>query len=242
MPVEVCEPGSNLVVFEHVWKTYAHGASPVNAVQDLSFRIGQGEFVAIMGPSGSGKSTTLHLLGFLDRPSQGRIFWEGSDASRLSEISLARLRNQAIGFVFQSFNLLPRMSVLENVELPLKYGSFKPKEHRARAREALRLVGLEKEAFRRPNQISGGQQQRVAIARALVTGAKMILADEPTGNLDSKSSQDIMQLFSHLNRSVGCTIILVTHNPEVASWARRQLQFRDGRLVADSSWESSAIC
>jgi putative ABC transport system ATP-binding protein len=198
----------------------------------VDLEVARGEFVAVMGASGSGKSTFLHLLGCLDRPSHGSYRFAGRDVAGLSADELATLRNREVGFVFQSFNLVPRTSALENVELPLVYGGVAPGEQRKRALAALRSVGLEGREHHVPSQLSGGQQQRVAIARALVNGPSLLLADEPTGNLDSRTSREILALFQRLHRQ-GLTTLLVTHEPDVAAHAGRVVTFRDGRIVSD---------
>jgi len=204
----------------------------VHALRVVSLQIARGEFVAVMGASGSGKSTFMNILGCLDRPSSGRYCLDGQAVERLEADALAALRNRQVGFVFQQFHLLPRASALENVELPLIYAGVKPDHRRQRALAALQRVGLGERIGHRPNELSGGQQQRVAIARALVNLPPLILADEPTGALDSQTSAEIMQLLSALNDE-GVTVVLVTHEPEVAAWARRRLLFKDGRVAQD---------
>lgn len=204
----------------------------VHALRPLDLDIEAGEFLAIMGSSGSGKSTLMNLLGLLDRPSAGRLRLDGVDTDRLSGDALAALRNRRIGFVFQQFNLLPRTPALDNVELPLLYAGQKPAARRARARECLEAVGLGARLHHTPTQLSGGQQQRVAIARALANRPALILADEPTGALDTATSEEVMALLAGLNRE-GMTLVLVTHEPDIAAWARRALVFRDGRVVED---------
>ena len=213
-------------------KTYARGASGVRALKDVSFRIMAGEFVAIMGPSGSGKSTLVNLLGALDTPSAGDLLIDGEAISGMSDDRMAELRNRKIGFVFQQFNLLPRMSALENVVLPLSYSRQSGMDKTERAVAQLETVGLADRLYHRPNQLSGGQQQRVAIARALVNSPRILLADEPTGALDTTTSHEIMKLFSSLHAS-GNTVIVITHEPDIAAYAPRLLRFRDGALVAD---------
>ena len=213
-----------------VGKTYKSGALSVEAVRDVSLRIETGEFVAIVGPSGSGKSTLMHILGCLDVPTVGRFVLAGEDVSALDENRLAELRNQHIGFVFQQFNLLPYMTAQRNVELPLVYGGVGPAERHARAGRALALVGLSDRADHRPGELSGGQQQRVAIARALVSEPDLILADEPTGNLDSASTADVLSLLRELHRG-GRTVVLITHEPDVAAMADRIVTMHDGRAL-----------
>ena len=221
-----------IIVTEGLARDYRLGPHTVHALRGVSVRIERGEFVAVMGPSGSGKSTFMNLLGCLDRPTAGRYWLEDQDVARLSRDQLAAVRNGKIGFVFQQFNLLPRTSALENVELPLLYGRLTPRERRERARACLAAVGLSDRAEHHPSQLSGGQQQRVAIARALVNDPAVILADEPTGNLDSRTSAEIMALLQRLNRD-GLTIVLVTHEPDIATFTSRRLLFRDGRLMSD---------
>jgi putative ABC transport system ATP-binding protein len=202
-------------------------------LRGVSVAIRAGEFIAVRGPSGSGKSTFMNIVGCLDRPTAGRYLLNGTDVSTLSRDDLARVRNREIGFVFQGFNLLPRTTALENVEVPLVYSKLARSERDARAIEALEHVGLSDRQHHFPTQLSGGQQQRVAIARALVTRPTLILADEPTGNLDSRTALEIMALFQKLNREIGLTIVLVTHEPDIAAFMSRTLVFKDGRLVAD---------
>ncbi len=221
-----------LIETQGLVKDYRLGAHTVHALRGVSVEIRAGEFVAVMGPSGSGKSTFMNLLGCLDTPTAGRYLFEGDDVSNLGGDRLAGIRNKKIGFVFQTFNLLPRMSALENVELPLLYNGTPPRDRRPRARARLEAVGLAERAHHLPTQLSGGQQQRVAIARALVNDPALVLADEPTGNLDTRTSVEIMALFQELNRS-GITIVLVTHEADIAEYAGRILSFRDGRLIRD---------
>ena len=225
-----------LVRLEGVVKTYRMGDVEVNALRGVSLVIEQGEFTAVMGASGSGKSTLMNLLGCLDRPTSGRYLLEGREVSRLSTDQLAEIRNRTIGFVFQNFNLLPRTTALENVELPLLYAGVATGERHARAGEALARVGLADRSHHHPNQMSGGQQQRVAIARALVSRPRIILADEPTGNLDSRTSVEVMALFQELGRS-GMTVILVTHEQDIAAYASRILTMRDGVVLSDTRRE-----
>ncbi len=224
--------GAALIELDAVSRFYATGDVEVRALDGVSFTIDAGEFVAIMGPSGSGKSTLMNILGCLDRPTGGRYVLAGREVSRLRKTELAEVRSRTLGFVFQNFNLLSRTSALENVELPLLYHGVAGRERRARAGEALRRVGLEARSGHHPNQLSGGQQQRVAIARALVTRPRVILADEPTGNLDSRTSLEVMALFQELGGQ-GITIIVVTHEPEVAEFASRVVVVKDGRVRTD---------
>ena len=219
---------------EHLSREYRIGTETVHALTDLSIRIDPGDFVAIMGPSGSGKSTCMQLLGCLQSPTSGRYRLDGLDLSEMGSDALAGVRNRMIGFVFQSFNLLPRASALVNVELPLVYGRVARRERRERARAALCAVGLEDRMDHRPTQLSGGQMQRVAIARALVNNPRLMLADEPTGALDTRTGAEIMELFTRLNAD-GMTVVIVTHEEEVAGFARRQMRFRDGRLITDDA-------
>jgi len=221
-----------IIVTEGLSKDYRLGPHTVHALRGVSVTIEPGEFVAVMGPSGSGKSTFMNLLGCLDTPSAGRYVLDGEDVAGLSADALAGIRNTRIGFVFQQFNLLPRTTALENVELPLLYAGLSARERRARARARLLAVGLADREEHQPSQLSGGQQQRVAIARSLVNDPAVILADEPTGNLDSRTSVEVLALLQRLNRE-GLTIVLVTHEPDIAAHAGRILSFRDGRLRGD---------
>ena len=219
-----------VIELENITKTYRLGDVLVHALCGASLTIASGEFMAIMGPSGSGKSTMMNVIGCLDQPTSGTYRLDGEDVSRLTDDKLAEIRNRKIGFVFQNFNLLPRTSAVENVELPLRYSGIPRSQRHERAREVLAAVGLEGRVHHHPSQLSGGQQQRVAIARALANHPVLILADEPTGALDTQTSEDIMHLLQRLNRD-GITIILVTHEPDVAKFARRILMFRDGRIM-----------
>lgn len=222
----------HLIELENVQRYYDVGDQQVRALDGVSFNVDAGEFIAVMGSSGSGKSSLMNVLGCLDKPTGGRFTLAGEDVSKLSRGELADVRNRTLGFVFQSFNLLTRTSALENVELPLVYAGVGASERRRRAHEALARVGLEKRTDHHPSQLSGGQQQRVAIARAIVNTPKVILADEPTGNLDSKTTVDVMALFQELWRS-GLTIMLVTHEPDVAEYTSRVLVVKDGKVVSD---------
>jgi putative ABC transport system ATP-binding protein len=220
-----------IIEFSEITKTYVMGEYKVHALNGVSFQIGPGEMVAIMGSSGSGKSTAMNIMGCLDRPSAGKYLLDNRDVSRLRDSELARIRNRQIGFVFQNFNLLPRTSAVENVELPMVYSGFVPRR-RQRAVEALERVGLGDRVMHKPNELSGGQQQRVALARALVNQPQIILADEPTGNLDSRSGEEVMKLFQALNAE-GITLVIVTHEEDIAACCKRVLRFRDGCLIRD---------
>jgi putative ABC transport system ATP-binding protein len=226
---------------EGILKTYDLGEVQVHALRGVSLEIYQGEFVAIMGASGSGKSTLMNILGCLDKPTRGRYFLDDKDVSGLTRHDLAKIRSQKIGFVFQQFNLLSRTSALENVELPTIYAGVPPEERERRGRDALARVGLSDRSGHFPSQLSGGQQQRVAIARALVNSPSLLLADEPTGNLDSRTSVEIMDIFQRLNTEHGLTVVIVTHEPDIAQYAKRAIEFRDGRIKKDVLIQNRSI-
>jgi putative ABC transport system ATP-binding protein len=223
----------SLIQVHDLVKVYSLGEVEVRALQGVSLSIDQGEFVAIMGASGSGKSTFMNILGFLDQPTSGQYLLEKINGENLSRDELAEIRNRKIGFVFQGFNLLSRTAAIENVELPLIYAGTSASTRKEMAGKALSAVGLKGREHHHPNQLSGGEQQRVAIARALVNEPSILLADEPTGNLDSKTSEEIMGIFQRLNREMGITIIMITHEPDIASFAKRIILFRDGKVVED---------
>jgi putative ABC transport system ATP-binding protein len=233
VPTAIAEGTVTLIRVEALHKFYEMGDTRVHALRGITLEIRAGEFVTIMGASGSGKSTFMNLLGCLDKPSEGHYWLDGTDVAQLSRVELAQIRNERIGFVFQGFNLLSRTTALENVELPLIYAGIGAKERHRRSREALERVGLGERIDHVPSQLSGGQQQRVAIARALVNNPALLLADEPTGNLDSRTSVEIMQVFQTLNETDNLTIILVTHEPDIADYARRIITFRDGHVTRD---------
>lgn len=231
----------NLIEIKNLIKTYETGDTSFNALDDVSLTVSTGEFVAIMGASGSGKSTFMNVLGCLDKPTSGSYFLDGIDVSKMTMDELSAIRNRKLGFVFQGFNLISRTSALENVEMPMIYKGIEPEERTKRAKAALKIVGLENRETHMPNQMSGGQQQRVAIARAIVNDAPIILADEPTGNLDTKTSIEVMEFFVRLNAASGKTIILVTHEPDIAEYAKRVVTFRDGKIISDVCRQQIAI-
>ncbi len=222
-----------LIEVKNAIKTYQMGEELFYAMNDISFEIEQGDFVAIMGASGSGKSTCMNMLGTLDKPNSGEYYLDGVDVFSLTSDELSDIRNNKIGFVFQGFNLISRTSALDNVQLPMIYKGIPEEERIERARQALKIVGLENKENNLPSQMSGGQQQRVAIARAIVNDAPLILADEPTGNLDTKTSIDVMEFFVNLNEKLGKTIVLVTHEPDIAEYTKRTLRFKDGKIIED---------
>ena len=222
-----------LVELKDIRKSFSMGKDEVEILHGISLSLERGEFVAMMGPSGSGKSTTMNILGCLDKPTSGTYILNGQNINELEGDDLAVIRNRTIGFVFQGFNLLQKTSAIENVELPLLYAGMPKKERRDRAKEALIQMGLEDRLYHEPTQLSGGQQQRVAIARGIVNRAPILMADEPTGNLDSKTSDEIMKLFKKINEEDGITILLVTHEPDVAAYAKRIVHFRDGMITSD---------
>jgi putative ABC transport system ATP-binding protein len=228
-----------LIEARDISRVYNSGDFHVHALRDVSLTVERGEFVAVMGPSGSGKSTFMNILGCLDKPTAGSYLLEGTDTGKLGRDKLAGIRNRKIGFVFQVFNLLPRTSALENVELPMLYNGTPAKRRREKALASLKVVGLEGREGHSPAQLSSGQQQRVAIARALVNDAPLILADEPTGNLDTKAGTEIMELFTKLNRESNITIIIVTHDHDIAAYSRRIIRFLDGRIIGDERKGSS---
>jgi putative ABC transport system ATP-binding protein len=230
--VETAEPRP-VIQLDRIHKTYTMGDVQVHALRGASLTIREGEFVAIMGASGSGKSTTMNIIGCLDRPTKGMFILDGQDVSSMSKDERADIRSRKIGFVFQGFNLLSRTSALENVELPMLYAGVSSAQRHARAMESLAAVGLAGREQNHPNQLSGGQQQRVAVARALVNNPALILADEPTGNLDSRTAVEVMEIFQRLNRERGITLVLVTHEPDIAQYAQRVVVFKDGKIRTD---------
>lgn len=227
-----------VIQLDHIHKTYTMGDVEVHALRGVSLTIREGEFVAIMGASGSGKSTTMNIIGCLDRPTRGHYILDGQDVSEMSKDERADIRCQKLGFVFQGFNLLSRTSALENVELPMLYAGVDTADRQRRAMDALAAVGLAGREQNHPNQLSGGQQQRVAVARALVNDPALILADEPTGNLDSRTSVEVMEIFQRLNRERGITLVLVTHEPDIAEYAKRVVVFKDGKIKKDYQIEN----
>jgi len=236
------KPGSAPTIrLENIVKTYDLGEVQVHALRGVSLDIYPGEFVAVMGASGSGKSTLMNIIGCLDKPTRGHYFLDGKDVSGLTKRELAKIRSQKLGFVFQQFNLLSRTSALENVELPTIYAGVPIEERERRAKEALQRVGLAEREGHFPSQLSGGQQQRVAIARALVNNPSLLLADEPTGNLDSRTSVEIMDIFQKLNDQHGLTVVIVTHEPDIAQYAKRALEFRDGKMKTDVVIQNRSI-
>jgi len=230
-----------LIEVKNAIKTYQTGEDSFNALNNVSLSVEKGEFVAIMGTSGSGKSTFMNMLGSLDKPNSGSYYLDGIDMFSLNANELAEIRNLKMGFVFQGFNLIARTSALENVELPMIYKGIPEAERKERAKKALKIVGLENREDHMPNQMSGGQQQRVAIARAIVNDPPLILADEPTGNLDTRTSIEVMEFFVNLNKSMGKTIILVTHEPDIAQYCKRVVKFKDGNIVSDTINENTTI-
>ena len=225
-------PG-NIIELRNLVKTYHVGETEVRALRGVSYTIEKGDFLAIMGPSGSGKSSLMNILGCLDRPTSGEYILDGEEVSTFDKNKLARIRNQKIGFVFQSFNLLPRTTALENTELPLLYSTSDGRDTTERALASLAAVGLMDRAHHKTNQLSGGEQQRVAIARALLNNPTLILADEPTGNLDSKTSSEVMNIFKSLNEDKGITMVMVTHEPDIAAWAGKRIYLKDGLIVKE---------
>ncbi len=219
-----------IIRLENIFKVYGSGETEVRAIDDVNLTIEEGEYCSIMGPSGSGKSTAMNIIGCLDRPTSGHYYLDNVDVAQMNDTDLAHIRNKKLGFVFQQFHLLPQLSAIENVMLPMVYAGVKSSERRDRAAEALKRVGLEKRFNNKPNQLSGGQQQRVAIARAIVTRPVVLLADEPTGALDSRTTQEVLNIFGELNAS-GITVVMVTHEPDVARQTRRIVWFRDGQVV-----------
>jgi putative ABC transport system ATP-binding protein len=224
---------TEVVRLEDVYKIYITGSEEVHALDGVNMVVGKGEFISIMGPSGSGKSTLLNMIGCLDKPTSGKVYIKEVDTSTLSDDELTKLRRETIGFVFQHYNLIPTLSALENVELPMIFKRVDGDERRRKAIELLKIVGLEKEMNRKPNELSGGQQQRVGIARALANDPEILLCDEPTGNLDTKSGEAILRILKRLNKERGVTIIIVTHDPSVSEFAQRTVRIRDGKIIEE---------
>jgi putative ABC transport system ATP-binding protein len=222
-----------IIRLENLTKVYKIGETEVHALRGVSYDVAVGEFLAIMGPSGSGKSTLMNIIGCLDKPTSGKYYLEGEEVSTFDKNKLARIRNKKIGFVFQTFNLLPRTTALENVELPLLYSDGRHRDTSELALRALDVVGLKDRAYHKTNQLSGGEQQRIAIARALLNNPSLILADEPTGNLDTKTSIEIMNIFTRLNEEKNITLVMVTHEPDLACYARRRIYIRDGKIIKE---------
>ncbi len=231
----------SLIEIKNLIKTYQTGDSSFNALDNVSLSVEEGEFVSIMGTSGSGKSTFMNTLGCLDKPTSGSYHLDGIDVFSLNSDELSQIRNLKLGFVFQGFNLIPRTSAIENVEMPMIYKGIPQNERLEKARAALEIVGLAKREHHLPNQMSGGQQQRVAIARAIVNDAPIILADEPTGNLDTRTSIEVMEFFVRLNEEAGKTIILVTHEPDIAQYSKRIVRFKDGKIISDKPKEEAVV-
>ncbi|MFN8007939.1 MAG: ABC transporter ATP-binding protein [Terriglobia bacterium] len=228
-------PSKSIILMRDIWRVYDTGEVRIEALQGISVEIPRSQFVAVMGTSGSGKSTLLNILGCLDHPTRGTYELDGVDVSTFSPTQRADIRNQKIGFIFQNFNLLPRTSVWENVEAPMLYSGVSKQERSKRIEHALQVVGIPEKARSHPNQLSGGQQQRVAIARALVNRPNLLLADEPTGNLDSATSQEIMTFLQYLNREEGITLVMVTHEPDIAAYASRTIHMKDGHIISDAA-------
>ena len=222
-----------LIKLENVWKIYQLGKIKLTVLREISLEIIPGSFVTIMGPSGSGKSTLLHIIGCLDTPTRGKVFWKGQDISGFSEDELAQIRGQKIGFVFQQFNLLPNLNALENVMLPMVFQGIPEEKRKERAKDLLSSMGLAERIFHRPSELSGGEQQRVAIARALANEPELIVADEPTGNIDSKTGKQVMEILTNLHKNEKKTIIVVTHDPHIASYSKKIINIKDGQIIVD---------